>query len=287
MSEKASEQVSEKVSDKMSRKASANELAANLSSKVPTSEAAQRNDSLQGNLRDVPLRKLLQTIADEKRTGVLNLEGRCEIWFSEGKIYLASNASSPAISEVVFGADAGSLASIQASFAASDAEGSVIAKVLESYPDSEPVLRRLIHEHNLNCLFEVLVPAELDYHFEADRIHGLGDTFAVETSELLTQATRRVEIWRRIASRIPSTSAIFELSPTLPEELGERQVSADEWRYLAQMNGKNTVADVITETGESAFRVCSVLYRLLLEGLLLEATEAEADAASDAEGSRT
>ncbi len=226
---------------------------------------------LEGNLRDLPLRNLLETIAEQERTGVLSLEGQCEIWFSKGRIYLASNASSPAISEVVFGADAGSLASIQASFATHESDRSVIVEILESHPDSEPVLRRLIHEHNLNCLFEVLVPADLDYHFEPDREHRLGDSFAVETTELLGQASRRVEIWRRIASRIPSTSAVFELSPILPDGLVERLVSYDEWRYLAQMNGKNTVADIITETGESAFRVCSVLYRLLLEGVIGEA----------------
>ena len=47
-------------------------------------------------------------------------------------------------------------------------------------------------------------------------------------------------------------------------------MTADEWRYLSLLDSHRSVADVITETGESAFRVCTSLYRLLLEGLIEE-----------------
>lgn len=212
----------------------------------------------------------MRSLENRKRTGALTLAGGSEIWFSAGRVYLATVASGSPLSAVLFGADVGSLDEIEELFATTGGQQSVLDRVLGDKPESEPLVRRLLHEYNLNSLFELLVPSESSFTFEADRSHRLGDRLASDTSTLLAQAEHRVDIWRRIASRIPSTTARFHLATTLPDNNFERMVSADEWQYLAQLNGRNTVADVITLTGESAFRVCSTLYRLLLEKLIEE-----------------
>lgn len=228
------------------------------------------DEALQGNLRDFPLPALIRSLETRRRTGTLTVDGGSEIWFSEGRVYLATTAGGSPLSAVLYGADVGSLTEIEAMFAMPDTETTVLARILDRHPESEPLIRRLLHEYNLNSLFELLVPAEAAFTFEADRHHRLGDQLAGDTGTLLAQAEHRLDIWRRIASRIPSTSASFRLAPTLPDANFERLISADEWRYLAKLNGRNTVADVITLTGESAFRVCSTLYRLLLEQLIEE-----------------
>lgn len=212
----------------------------------------------------------MRSLESRKRTGALALADGSRIWFSEGRVYLATVTTGSPLSAVMFGAEIGSLEEIEAVFAASDDELSVLDGVLQAKPDAEPLVRRLLHEYNLNSLFELLVPSDTDFSFEADRKHRLGDRLAADTTTLLAQAEHRVEIWRRIASRIPSTTAVFKLSPTLPDCNFERLVTADEWKYIAQLDGRNTVAEVITTTGESAFRVCSTLYRLLLEQLIEE-----------------
>ncbi len=227
-------------------------------------------EALQGNLRDFPLPALMRSLQTRKRTGALTVAGGSEIWFSHGRVYLATTADGSPLSAVLYGADVGTLHEIEALFAMPESEDSVIDQVLAFRPESEPLIRRLLHEYNLNSLFELLVPTEAAFTFEAERSHRLGDRLASDTATLLAQAEHRVEIWRRIASRIPSTAASFRLAPSLPDSNFERLVSADEWQYLAMLNGTNTVADVITTTGESAFRVCSTLYRLLLERLIEE-----------------
>jgi hypothetical protein len=232
--------------------------------------AVVSEDALQGSLQEFPLAALLQSLANRRRTGALTLEGGSEIWFSDGEIYLATSAKGSPISAVLFGAEAGSMTDIEAMFASNDAEGSVVDQLLETRPQAEGAIRRLLHEYNLNALFEMLVPSKIGFSFEPDRRHKLGDTFAHDTATLLTQAQQRLDIWRRIAERIPSTGAVFKLAAVLPDDGFERNVTADEWRYLALVNGSNTVADIITATGESAFRVCSTLYRMLLEQIIEE-----------------
>ncbi len=234
--------------------------------------AVVSEDALQGSLQEFPLAALLQSLANRRRTGALTLEDGSEIWFSDGQIYLATSAHGSPISAVLFGAEAASMRDIESMFASDSENGSVIDQLLASRPQAEPATRRLLHEYNLNALFEMLVPSNAGFSFESNRRHKLGDRFAHDTATLLAQAEQRLDIWRKIAERIPSTNAVFKLAAVLPDDNFERLVTGDEWRYLALVNGRNTVADIITETGESAFRVCSTLYRMLLERLINEAS---------------
>lgn len=227
-------------------------------------------DALQGNLRDFPLPALTRSLESRRRSGVLTIEGGGEVWFSNGQIYLATVAGGSPLSAVLFGADVAPLAEIESLFARSDTRESVLDVVLARKPESETLVRRLLFEFNLNALFELLVLNEAAFAFEADRRHRLGDRLAGDAGTLLAQAEHRVEVWRRIAGRITSTSARYRMSPVLPDNNFERLVSSDEWRYLSCLDGQTSVADLITETGESAFRVCSTLYRLLLEDLIEE-----------------
>ncbi len=233
---------------------------------------AAAEQALQGHLKEVSLAGLLRSLTDDGRTGSLSLATGGEIWMSEGRLYLVSTGSGSTLSAVLFGADLGDLDEIEQLFGADspDADGSVLDRILSDRPEREGLICRLLHEYNLNGLFELLVPSDTRFWFEPGRVHRLGDRLAHDTENLLAQAEHRIEIWRRIASRIPSTASQFRLAPSLPGTVFERAVGVDEWKFLACLDGQTTVADVITSTGESAFRVCSVLYRLLLEGLIEE-----------------
>ena len=125
--------------------------------------------------------------------------------------------------------------------------------LVEAKPESEPAIRRILHEHNLNSLFELLVPIEASYRFAHLEVHPLGDRFADHTDELLEKAQARLEIWRSIAVRIPSTSAVFRLAASLPDKADQRLVTADEWRFISLVDGRSDVAKLIEDTGESAF----------------------------------
>ncbi len=237
---------------------------------VTSDQATKPVQDLEGNLANTPLPVLCQELSEGGRTGAVSIVGGHEIWFSAGDIYLVTTANGPALSDVLFGAGIGSLDEIESLFARAAELGSVTDRIVAVRPESEVLIRRLIHEYNLNSLFELLVPSTSAFRFEDGRRHCLGDQFAVETQSLMDQVQRRLEIWRKIATRISSTNTTFRLSPSLPNDTFDRVVSSDEWQFLAHLDGRTTVADVITATGESAFRVTSTLYRLLLEGLIAE-----------------
>lgn len=222
---------------------------------------------LSGNLDDTPLKQILDVFDSTGATGVVRLGDQGAVWCSNGRLILATSAASPELADVLYSADVGSLSELHTSLQSSSDVG---RRLKESHPDSSAVVSRLLHEHNLNALFELLVPSSDTYEVEVGGEHPLGTAFAEKLGEVVAQAEQRLSIWRQIAARIPSTAVKFTLAPELPEEQPERIVTADEWRYLSRLDGTRSVSDLITETGESAFRVCSGLYRLLLEGIIVD-----------------
>ena len=225
---------------------------------------------IHGTLTASPLSDVLSSLETQAVTGVLNLAGGGEIWLSDGRTYLVNSPTAPALSSVLFAADVGSLEEIETLLAAVDPSSTVLEKLFASHPDSTSSVQRLTHEHNLNGLFEMLVPSDQDYTFRPGEVHALGSRFAESTSDLLAKALERMDTWRKIAARIPSTNAVFSLVHELPGRAQERTFTADEWQYVSHLNGRVSVSQVVTETGQSAFRVTSALYRLLLEGLIEE-----------------
>ncbi|MEZ5407182.1 MAG: DUF4388 domain-containing protein [Acidimicrobiales bacterium] len=239
-------------------------------------DGADRTGEVTGSLDVTALPALLRSLADAERTGVLRIDGGPEVWLHQGRTCIAVTPASPELAKVLFDGDLGTPEAIDAALRqpppADGSRPSGVDRLLAERPEAEPAVKLLIREVSLNTLFELLVPSRAGYRFEAGVTHPLGARFADDTRTLLAAARQRVEIWRRIAARIPSTAALFVLAPELPEAQEERLVTADEWRFLARLDGRRTVADLIAETGQSAFRVCSSLYRLLLEELIIEGT---------------
>lgn len=224
--------------------------------------------SVTGSLSELPLGRLLEQLAQEQRSGVLRVSNGSEVWFEAGEIYLATNAASPPLESVLYGN--GTTPEAEIATMLESGSNTVGADLVAADPDSLAVLNRLVHEFNLTALFELVVPSSHTFEFDDGLRHPVGSQFAEPVDQLVAQAERRLEIWKQIATRIPSVDVVFKLTSGLPDGNEERVVTSDEWRYLSMLDGHTSVSSVITRTGESAFRVCSSLYRLLLEGLLEE-----------------
>lgn len=225
--------------------------------------------NIQGNFASQPLDSVLASLASGGASGKLGIGSHSEIWTDNGRIYLVMTPSSPRVADVLFGANVASVGRI-AELLSADNTTPAAQALAQMSPEAAPVLARLLHEHNLNGLFELLVPSTEDYIFTPALVHPLGSRFSEATDGLINQARQRLDIWREIAVRIPNTDVTFRLSPELPDRCEEKVITADEWRYLSLLDGKTSVAEVITRTGSSAFRVCSALYRLALEDLIVE-----------------
>lgn len=225
-------------------------------------------DQLRAALAAGALAPILAAAGHHRVTGLLAIGPAGEVWLDAGRVYLANGPSSPSPFEVLVAAGAVEPAGVEQLWADADADTApVLDQLLYRAPDADGRLRRLLHEHNVAALFELMVPGDEPVELLVDRRHVIGSRYAEPADRLLAVAGRRVELWRRIAERIPSTGMCFRMARRPPVG-DERRLTADEWAFLALLDGRRSVADVIAETGESAFRVCALLYRMLLEQLI-------------------
>ncbi len=230
---------------------------------------AQSVEKIVGNLKEWPLEEIIESLAATSKTGLIQISNS-HIWFHQGAIYLVETPNSPKLSAVLFNADVGTLAEIEGRFTSPLESGSVIDQLMAEYPNSSEQLKLVVNEYNLSGLLELLLPSEGEFVIMPEKLHRLGHTLAQDANQFVRQCKQRLSIWKNIATAVPSTDAVFVLQHEFPEGAPKRTFSADEWKFISRLDGNNTVEDLVIQTQDSAFRVCTSLYRLMLEGVVVE-----------------
>ncbi len=91
-------------------------------------------------------------------------------------------------------------------------------------------------------------------------------TIPISTEQLLLNWSYRKQEWEKIRKVIPSSSAIFRLSPQTSSE--ETNIKADQWKVLALTNGMRTIAEIAETLKWDEFRTSRVIYQLVQSSLL-------------------
>lgn len=222
---------------------------------------------LAGPLHVVTVGQVLESLAADQRTGLVRFQGDDQriVCLTGGEIYLATSASGPSIHQIVVGS--GATPEGAWNDAAGTSGGISDALAADDRVDGER-LRAVLYEHTVSTLVELLVPGTESYEFLADQAHQIGTRFCFPVAEVLTDAGRRLDVWRAISSTLPSTSTLVRRSPTLPRSATTESLTAVEWQVIMAMPAEGTVAEVIAAAGLNAFTVFDVLHRLVRRGLV-------------------
>jgi len=229
--------------------------------------------ALSGSLTDLPLPVLLPLIDATRQAGVIELHGPGGdglIVLDGGGITLALSDAGPTLAQVVIGSGVATADGWERAHVAS-LRGQALADALVEGGADERRLRAVLREQTLGALFEFLVPAGIDFAYLPGSTHPLGTRFCFDTDELLAEAQVRVDAWTVIAERIPSVSMVMRLSRAL--EASTITIDAADWKVLARVDARASIADLIRDLGMSSFAVCGVLHRLLLLGAVEPVTD--------------
>jgi hypothetical protein len=112
---------------------------------------------------------------------------------------------------------------------------------------------------------------EGEFKFEQVSDEKLGETSVqIEIEPLLLEGTRRQDEWRKIVRIIPNDRLVPKIKglPQTEEEKKKFQFSPQEWRILAQVNGRCTVQAIVNRAGLGRFEVYQVISMLVLRGVL-------------------
>jgi len=226
--------------------------------------------SITGNLKTMELAELLQWLSQGTKTGTLTIDsGTVEkrIFFDKGKI-VSSASTDPKEHLGHFLVSHGYIDEL------------TLAKVIDMQKSSGMLLGKIlmtvgaISENDLNkmlrlkaeeSIYEIFRWKEGDFSFADSELPSQPMVpLTLEVPAIVFEGARRLDEWRRIRERIPTTDLIVV-------SMGE--LVADEKKQGGQtildaVNDDRTIAEIAIETHASEFYTCRVLFDQLRAGKL-------------------
>ena len=85
---------------------------------------------------------------------------------------------------------------------------------------------------------------------------------------LIMEGVRRVDELSRIRERIPSNDLVVRFVDQPHEKAANINMTADEWRIFARINGRTTINEIAEKTGMTAFHVSNIVFGFITAGLV-------------------
>lgn len=109
-------------------------------------------------------------------------------------------------------------------------------------------------------------------------------TITKSNTNLLMEAARRLDEWRVLSKKIPSTDMVPEFVVQEHRD-GQINLNTSEWLILSKIDGHRSVKEIAAATRLTAFDAAKILYGLVATGLIRLRPPAEAAATSAAPAS--
>lgn len=124
------------------------------------------------------------------------------------------------------------------------------------------------------AIYELAVWTSGEYRFIVDDTPDVV-TIDISMDDILAEAANRMRQMDRVTSLIPSSSATYSLEPDIREK--EINLKSIQWKILANVDGKRSIADIAQNVGLGVSDTMKVFYTLVKLGLLRDAVLPEAD----------
>jgi hypothetical protein len=224
--------------------------------------------ALRGTLEDFGAEEILQFLAGTHKTGALVLSGDCTgtVWFADGEVYGADATTSLPLREAVLAAGLANEAQFDAAWTEGN-EGVPLAAALEVHASvDQNDFDRLVESRIVDAVFELIVTSGVDFEFRGDERHPLAGGKNHSVDDLIAASRERLDRWREVATVLPSIAAVVAIANDVPADAPDLVLSPTDWRIVAHLDGKRSIADITRLLGASAFDVCATLHRLVTAG---------------------
>jgi hypothetical protein len=190
------------------------------------------------------------------------------IWLSGGGVAWAATRPGPEpFARRLLGLGAVEPEAVSAALREAAEGGSLTAALLREGAVPADRLRQVAREHLADELFDLARWSDGGFSFEqGERPPEAVDPVA-DVEELLAETERRLQAWPEIAGRVPGRSALLSIPPR-PADADPVTVDPAEWRLLAAVGGRRSVAALLEETGQGEFQTCQALAAMVERGLL-------------------
>jgi hypothetical protein len=132
-------------------------------------------------------------------------------------------------------------------------EGKIVHAVLEDV-------------HGEEAVYALAIWSQGDFKFEPG-IATEQRTITKSNTNLLMEAARRLDEWRVLSKKIPSTEMMPEFVVQDSRE-GQINLNTSEWLILSKIDGTRTIKAIAQAANLSVFDVAKILYGLVATGLI-------------------
>ena len=116
------------------------------------------------------------------------------------------------------------------------------------------------------AVYTLAIWSQGDFKFEP----GTGTelrTISKSNTNLLMEAARRLDEWRVLSKKVPSTDWVPEFV-VLDNREGQINLNTSEWMILSKIDGQRSVKQIAADCALSVFDVAKILYGLVAAGLI-------------------
>jgi len=232
-------------------------------------EVSNSTSALRGTLEDFSPAEILGLLEGTRQTGALEVSGDCTgaLYLDDGAIYYGETDNSPPLHEsIVRRGLATEPGWVMANEQVAGGKASLADALVAQGSCSHAALQQLVTDRLIDAMFELLVSAKSNFEFIPGERHPLIGSPVHSVAYLLEEGHKRLERWREVAAVIPSTAVVVRIASELPSNVTSLTLDPDEFRVLAVVDGRRTVADITGVLGASALFVCGTLHRLVTVG---------------------
>ena len=232
--------------------------------------------ALVGNLRDFGLSDFLYLVDRGYKTGRLVLQrpgDLAHLYFQNGKlVYATHNQTEERLGDLLLRAGKISLEQrnyalhLQQTVAHTKPLGLILVEL--GYINREGIIRT-VRSQIEETVYRLFAWTEGDFRFETDIAQPRESvTIPLSIENVIMEGVRRIDEWTRIHDRIPTLDVIVRFSDQPTERVKGVNLTPDEWRVFARINGADAIANIVRLTGLSEFDVCRIIYGFIQAGLV-------------------
>jgi hypothetical protein len=232
--------------------------------------------ALVGNLRDFGLAEFLYLVDRGYKTGRLTLQkpgDRAELYFQHGKLVYATHFNQDdRIGDILVRMGRLSREQLNAALRIQHVEepnkplGAILVqRQMVSLEEIHKCVRMQIEE----ITYSLFAWNEGDFRFEQDmQPPPESVTIPLSIENIIMEGSRRIDEWNRIKDRIPNLDVVVRFSDQPQEKARGVNLTPDEWRVFARINGLDSIRQIAQKTALGEFDVARIIYGFLSAGLV-------------------
>lgn len=232
--------------------------------------------AIKGSFAEVNLPDVLQLLAVGRKTGCLKVtdgQNFGSIYFRDGMICYTSLLNRPdRIGDRLLGRGLINFSQLEEALQVQRDEGGtrrlgdiLLERGMVSQSDLEADLATQIEE----TVFYLLRWTEGEFFFEPEVLPQNENVLvSLDVMNLLLEEARRIDEWRNLEKKLPSSQTVLEPVSLDPAQRGSIELTDQERQILSLVDGQRTMAEIMEFSHLGEFATSKVIYGLLLTGLV-------------------